>query len=154
MKSYLTFQLGNESFALSVKHVINILEMCNITEVPQMPDYVKGVINLRGEVLTVIDTRLKFGMSEIEITKNTCILVLDVMVNNNSIKIGSLVDGVSEVIEIDEKTIKPPPTIGAEYKSKFVTGMIESNDKFTMLLDINKVFSVDEIINLKTNSNR
>ena len=103
INSYLTFQLAGEFFALNVSRVINILEMCKITEVPKMPDYVKGVINLRGEVLPVIDTRLKFGMSEIEITKSTCILVLDVVVNNDSIKIGSLVDTVSEVIEIDCK---------------------------------------------------
>ncbi len=149
MNSYLTFQLGAESFALNVKNVINILEMYKITKVPKMPKYVKGAINLRGEVLTVIDTRLKFGMEETKITKNTCILVLDVNISSNKVKIGVLVDMVNEVIELDENTIKPPATIGEKYNNEFIIGMILNNDKFTMLLDINKVFSTEEIISIE-----
>jgi len=147
--SYLTFQLSDETFALSVKYVINILEMCKITQVPRMPDYLKGVINLRGEVLPVIDMRMKFGLPPIEITKNTCILVLEISLDELQTKIGVLVDSVSEVIERGYETIKPPPTIGAKYKSEFITGMLEELEKFTMILDINKVFSTNEIINIQ-----
>ncbi len=153
MESYLTFQLDAESFALSVHNVVNILEMYKITKVPQMPDYVKGVINLRGEVLPVIDTRLKFGMSEIEITKSTCILVLEVKAEGNQLKVGALVDAVSAVIELDESVIQSRPSIGVKYESEFIIGMIENKDKFNMLVDINKIFSEEEIINLKEAKN-
>lgn len=149
MDSYLTFRLGEERFALSVRHVINILEMCRITVVPQMPDFVKGAINLRGEVLPVIDSRLKFGMSEIEITKNTCILVLEVEVDDQPAKLGILVDAVDEVLELDESDIKNSPTIGKQYNNEFIAGMIEHDDKFTMLLNINKVFSTEDIVQLR-----
>ncbi len=151
MDSYLTFHIGTESFALHVKNVLNILEMCKITHVPRMPEFVKGVINLRGEVLPVIDSRMKFGMDAIEITKNTCILVLEIDLDSQKTRLGILVDNVSEVLEVEETNIKEPPTIGARYKNEFVTGMIENEDKFTMILDIDKIFTADEIIQLKVN---
>ena len=113
-----------------------------------MPKFMSGVINLRGEVLPVIDMRLKFGMTEISVTKNTCILVLEIVTGRETTKVGILVDSVNEVIEVEKEEIKNAPSIGGKYKSEFIAGLIENNDKFTMLLDINKVFSTDEIINL------
>ncbi len=149
MNSYLSFKLGEEIFASDVSKVLNILEMVRITEVPQSPPYIKGVINLRGDVLPVVDTRIKFGLSAIEFTKHTCILVMDITLNGESIKIGALVDSVLEVMEISDSKLKPPPTIGDKYKTEFIASMIEFNDQFIMILDVDKVFTTDEIADLK-----
>ncbi|NOQ26462.1 MAG: chemotaxis protein CheW [Bacteroidales bacterium] len=147
--SYLSFTLGEETFASNVGKVLNILEMMKITKVPKSPVYMKGVVNLRGMVLPIIDLRLKFGMTPIEETTNTCILVLDVKVNGEAVKVGAMVDAVQEVLILDEKDIKPPPNIGSKYKSEFIYGMAKNGEEFIMLLDMDKVFSSDELINLK-----
>ncbi len=150
MNSYLSFKLGEEIFASDVSKVLNILEMVRITEVPQSPPYIKGVINLRGDVLPVVDTRIKFGLPAIEFTKHTCILVMDINLNGESLKIGALVDSVLEVMEISESKLKPPPTIGDKYKTEFIASMTEFNDQFIMILDVDKVFTTDEIADLKS----
>jgi len=145
--SYLSFKLGDEVYAANVSKVLNILEMTKITKVPKAPDYMKGVINLRGTVLPVIDTRIKFGLTPTEYTPNTCILVLDIDVEAESIQVGGLVDGVQEVLEIEENQILPPPNIGNKYRSEFISGMYKVNDEqFIMILDMDKVFSADELI--------
>ena len=151
LNSYLSFKLGNETFASNVSKVLNILEMMKITKVPKAPSYMKGVINLRGVVLPVIDTRLKFGMTTIEETTNTCILVLDVNVDGESVNVGAMVDAVEEVLELNEEDIQPPPSIGSNYKSEFIYGMAKKGEQFIMLLDMDKVFSTEEIIDLKEN---
>lgn len=150
--SYLTFKIRNEEFAANVSKVINILELTKITEVPKSPEYMKGVINLRGAVLPVIDTRIKFGFSPTEYTSNTCIIVMEVKEDKDIVQLGALVDFVNAVVEIDEDQIQPPPTIGSKYKSEFIYGMAKVNDKFIMLLDIEKAFTSDEIISLKENA--
>ena len=109
----------------------------------------KGVINLRGTVLPLVDTRLKFGMTQTEITTDTCILVLEVKVHDESINIGALVDSVQEVLELEESDIQPPPSIGSKYKSEFIYGMAKSKEEFIMLLDMDKVFSTEEMLSLK-----
>lgn len=149
MNSYLSFKLGEEIFASDVSKVLNILEMVRITEVPQSPAYIKGVINLRGDVLPVVDTRIKFGLSAVEFTKHTCILVMDITLNGESLKIGTLVDSVLEVMEISDSKLKPPPTIGDKYKTEFIASMAEFNDQFIMILDVDKVFTTNEIADLK-----
>ena len=149
VNSYLTFKLGDEIFAANVSKVLNILEMTKITKVPKAPPYMKGVINLRGSVLPLIDTRIKFGMSETQFTNNTCILVLDIILNNESVKIGALVEAVQEVIEIDDQHIQPPPSIGSKYKSDFIDGMAKLGEEFVMLLNVEQIFSTDDILNLK-----
>ncbi|MEA3317393.1 MAG: chemotaxis protein CheW [Bacteroidota bacterium] len=151
LNSYLTFKLGEEEFAANVSKVLNILEMVKISEVPKSPAYMKGVINLRGTVLPVVDTRLKFGMTATEYTKDTCIVVMEIEMDNEIVKVGTLVDSVEAVLEIDESSIQPPPSLGNKYKSEFITGMAKVNEKFIMLLDMVKVFSVDEINFLKEN---
>lgn len=151
INSYLSFKLEKELFALNVASVISILEVESITEVPMAPYYMKGVINLRGTVLPIIDIRLKFGLGEITFTSNTCILVLEVKIDTEKAQVGILVDSVEEVKEIIEAEIQPPPTIGAKYKSEFIYGMAKQDNKFFMLLDINKVFSSVEINKLKAN---
>ena len=149
VNSYLSFHLGEEEFAAHVGKVLNILEMTKITEVPKAPEYMKGVINLRGAVLPVIDTRIKFGMTPTEYTNNTCIVVLEVEMEGDIVQVGALVDSVQAVLEIEEAQIQPPPSIGSKYKSEFIDGMAKVNEKFIMLLDMEKVFSSDEIISLK-----
>ena len=147
--SYLSFNLGDEEFAVHVSKVLNILEMLKITEVPKAPDYMKGVINLRGTVLPVIDTRLKFGMTPTEYTNNTCIVVMEIEMDGEIIQAGALVDSVQAVLEIENSQIQPPPSIGSKYKSEFIYGMAKADEKFIMLLDMEKVFSTDEIILVK-----
>jgi purine-binding chemotaxis protein CheW len=143
--SYLTFRLGDETFGAHVSQVLNILDLTNITDVPKTPVYMKGVINLRGMVLPVIDARIKFGMSEKEYTSNTCIVVMDLDLDGETIHIGTIVDEVVSVIEIEENQIEPPPSIGNKYKSEFIYGMAKEEEDFIMLLDMNKVLSSDEL---------
>ncbi len=145
IKSYLTFRLGNEEFAAHVSKVLNILEMTPITKVPKAPVYLKGVINLRGAVLPVIDARLKFGMPEAEYTNNTCIIVLDIDVDGESVHVGAIVDSVQAVLEIDNSQIMPLPTLGSRYKSEFIIGMAKIDERFIIILNMDAVFSIDEI---------
>lgn len=149
INSYLTFKLEDELFAANVGKVLNILEMTKITKVPKAPNYMKGVINLRGSVLPLIDTRIKFGMTETEFTANTCILVLDIQIENEDVQVGALVDSVQEVLEIDDNNIQPPPSIGSKYKSDFIDGMAKHNDEFVMILNMEAIFSTEEIIDMK-----
>jgi purine-binding chemotaxis protein CheW len=145
IRSYLSFKLGDELFASNVSKVLNILELSHITKVPKAPEYMIGVINLRGDVLPVVDLRQKFGLPKIEATNNTCILVLDIALETESIHVGALVDSVQEVIEFEDSQIQPPPNIGSRYRSSFIHGIVKSNDDFIMLLDMDFIFSTDEL---------
>lgn len=147
--SYLTFKLEEEVFAANVSKVLNILELSKITKVPKSPRFMKGVINLRGSVLPLIDTRLKFEMEETEYTTNTCILVLDIDMSGESVHVGAIVDSVQEVVEFDESHIQPAPSIGTKYKSEFIEGMAKKNDSFIMILNMDLVFSTEELSLLK-----
>ena len=149
INSYLTFKLGDEEFAAHVGKVLNILEMTRITEVPKSPNYMKGVINLRGSVLPVIDTRIKFGMTPTEITPNTCIVVMDIDLAGESVHVGALVDSVQAVIEFEEDKILPPPSLGQRYRSDFIEGVANIQDTFIMILNMDAVFSTEEIIDLQ-----
>jgi purine-binding chemotaxis protein CheW len=113
--------------------------------VPQAPNFLVGVINLRGAVLPVIDTRIKFGMTPIEYTINTCILVVSVLSNDEIIQVGALVDSVSEVFEFSTDKIKQAPTIATRYRADYIHGMIQEDDHFIMVLDIDKVFSSNDL---------
>ncbi|MBN1990793.1 MAG: chemotaxis protein CheW [Bacteroidales bacterium] len=149
INSYLSFKLGEEEFAAHVGKVLNILEMTKITEVPKAPEYMKGVINLRGTVLPVIDTRIKFGMAPTVYTTNTCIIVLDIEMDGESIHVGALVDSVQAVLELDENTLLPAPSIGSKYKSEFIEGVANIDDRFIMILNMDSVFSSDELSSMK-----
>jgi len=152
INSYLTFKLGEEEFAAHVSRVLSIMEMVKITKVPKSPEYMQGVINLRGQVLPVVDTRIKFGMSPTEFTANTCIVVMEVEVNGEYVQVGTLVDSVQEVLEITHNQIQPPPSIGTNYKSEFISGMAKIGDKFIMMLDMDKVFSAGEIMTVQAST--
>lgn len=148
--SYLSFKLSDEYFAIEVMRIIEILEVPKITKVPQSPDFLVGVINLRGAVLPVIDSRLKFGLSKIDYTINTCILVLKIEVEEEDVFVGALVDSVSEVFDIDLNKIKASPTLATKYRADYIEGMIQIEDGFMMVLNIDKVFSSNELDSIAT----
>jgi purine-binding chemotaxis protein CheW len=149
IKSYLSFRIGEEVYACHVNKLLSILEIPNITEVPGSPKYMKGIIDLRGKVLPLIDTRVKLNLSPIEFTNDTCIIVMDITLDNENLLVGVLVDAVMEVMEFDNDKILPPPNLGKRYHSKFIYGIVKKEDKFIMLLDIDMLFSLDEIDILK-----
>jgi len=142
---YLTFKLADEIFALDVAKVREILEQSSITKVPQTPEFMRGVINLRGSVVPVIDMRLKFGMSATEQTVNTCIIVAEVQMEDEVIVLGALADSVQEVIEMEPEQIEAAPHIGTRLNTDFIRGMGKHDSRFIMILDIDKVFTSDEL---------
>lgn len=143
--SYLTFKIEEELFAANVGKVLSILELTKITKIPRTPEYIRGVINLRGVVLPIVDLRIKFGLTPTEFTSNTCILVLEINIENSTVKIGALVDSVQEVLEIEDKDILPPPNIGAKFRSDFIDGMFKTDSSFIMLLNMDLLFTLDEL---------
>lgn len=149
MDSYLTFKLDDEFFGVDVKKVIEILEVPGITRIPLAPDYMAGIINLRGKVLPLIDTKVKFGLEPIEFTVDTCIVVIEIEVEGEVLQIGTLVDSVLEVLEIPQSAIQPSPTIEAKYKLEFIRGMIRKDDDFIMLLSLDEVFSIQDVMILQ-----
>lgn len=143
--SFLSFRLGDEFFAANVGKVLEILEIPKVTKVPRSPAFMRGVINLRGNVLPVIDTRAKFGLPPIDDTVNSCILVMSIALEGRDITLGAVVDAVQEVLEIEEESIQPVPSVGSRYRTEFIEGMVRLNDQFIMLLDLNLVFTSDEV---------
>ena len=144
-QQYLTFCLGSEIFAVDVAKTREVLDYINITEVPQTPDYMLGVINLRGSAVPVIDMRHKFGMEASEHTVDTCIVVLEVNVDGESTVIGALADSVSEVLAINLDQIEPPPRLGTKLNTEYICGIGNCENGFVILLDIDKLFSADEV---------
>ena len=142
---YLTFILGEEVFAVDVTKAREVLDYTTITRVPQTPRFMLGVINLRSSVVPVIDLRLKFGMTATDRTVNTCIIVMDIVVDGEILTVGALTDSVREVLEIGSEMIEPPPRIGTRLKTEFLKGMAGIDDHFVMILDIDRVFSADEL---------
>ncbi len=143
--SYLSFKIGEESFATNVSKVLEILELPKITKIPNAPDYMLGVINLRSKVLPVLDTRIKFGLQPGDVTVNTSIIVLNLVFEGESLTLGALVDAVDEVLELNTSDIEAVPSIGSGYRLDYLSGMVKSNEKFIMLLDVDKLFSTDEM---------
>ena len=144
-RQYLTFKLGNEVFATDVAKVREVLDFTKITEIPKPPDFMSGVINLRGSVVPVVDLRLCFEMSKTVKTRNTCIVVVEVLLENESFIIGALADSVEEVIDLEPDQIQPPPRIGTRIRTDFIKGMGERGSDFIMILDIDRVFSVEDL---------
>lgn len=145
---YLTFKLDEEIFALDVAKVREILEYSSVTKVPQTPDFMRGVINLRGSVVPVIDMRLKFGMTATEQSVNTCIIVTEVGMAGETILLGALADSVQEVDEMEPGQIEAAPHIGTKLNTDFIKGMGKQDKHFVMILDIDKVFSQDDLISI------
>jgi purine-binding chemotaxis protein CheW len=142
---YLTFLLGEEMFAIGILSIREIIEYGYLTEVPMTPPFIRGVINLRGAVVPVVDLAVRFGGQARETTKRTCIVIVEVDAPDGSQNMGIVVDAVSEVLEIPHHDIEPPPEFGARVRSDFINGMGKINGKFVILLDANRVLSLDEV---------
>jgi purine-binding chemotaxis protein CheW len=142
---YLTFNLGNEQYGLEILKVQEIIGMQGITKIPRTPAYVKGVINLRGKVIPVIDLRLKFEMEEKEFTRKTCIIVVQVTREENKLIMGIIVDEVSEVLDINGDKIESPPSMGTRLETHFILGMAKTESAVKILLDIDNVLSAHEL---------
>jgi purine-binding chemotaxis protein CheW len=149
-RQYLTFKLGNEIFATDVAKVREVLDLTTITSIPRTPDFMAGVINLRGSVVPVVDLRLCFEMSKTESTRNTCIVVVEVLLDNESTVIGALADSVEEVIDLEPDQIQPAPRIGTQVRTDFIKGMGKRESQFIMILDIDRVFSAEELASVRT----
>jgi len=143
---YLTFKLDDEMYALEVYRVREVLDLSNITKVPNTPDFMKGVINVRGSVVPVINLRLKFGMSEIDSTVDTRIVVMELFMEGDNTVLGAIADSVHEVIDIDPDQIEDPPKIGSRWRTEFIKGIGKRDDEFIIILDIERLFSTDEIV--------
>jgi purine-binding chemotaxis protein CheW len=142
---YLTFTLADEEYGIGILKVKEIIGMMAITSVPRTPEFVKGVINLRGKVIPVIDLRLKFGMDAIQYTDRTCIIVVEIDANDMTIQIGIVVDSVSEVLNIKEEEIEKTPSFGTSINTDYILGMAKIDSGVKILLDIDKVLSAEEI---------
>jgi purine-binding chemotaxis protein CheW len=142
----LTFCLGEEIFGIDVIKAREVLDCTSITQVPCMPKFMLGVINLRGSVVPVIDLRLKFGLPATEKTVNTCIIVVEVEFEGESLIVGALADSVQEVLELDTAQIEPPPRIGTRLNTEIIRGMGSIKDRFLILLEIDRVFNAEELL--------
>ncbi len=142
---HLTFKLDDEVFALDISKVREVLEYTTVTKVPQTPEFMLGVINLRGNVVPVIDMRLKFGMSGTDKTVNTCIIIVEIKVEGENTVLGAMADSVQEVFELESDQIEPPPKIGTRMNTDFIRGMGKRDGEFIIILDIDKVFSSGEL---------
>jgi purine-binding chemotaxis protein CheW len=149
-RQYLTFRLGNEIFATDVAKVREVLDLTTITAIPRTPAFMAGVINLRGSVVPVVDLRLCFEMSKTENTRNTCIVVVEVLLDDGVAVIGALTDSVEEVIDLEPDQIEPAPRIGTQVHTDFIRGMGKRNTQFIMILDIDRVFSAEQLAAIQT----
>ncbi len=145
ISQYMTFKLGNELFAINVAQVREVLEVSTITRVPTAPDYMRGVVNVRGKSTPVVDLRLRFGLPATADTVTTRIIVMELELDGETTVLGGLADSVHEVIELDPSNINPPPTIAMRWRTDFIQGMGRRGDDFVIVLDINAVFASDEL---------
>ncbi len=142
---YLTFSLDEEEYGIGILKIKEIIGMMPITSVPQTPAFVKGVVNLRGKVIPVVDLRLRFGMASIEYDERTCIIVVEIDSNGVKVVIGIVVDSVSEVLNIKAEDIEDTPTFGTTLNTDYILGMAKMDGKVKILLDIDEVLSADDL---------
>ncbi len=142
---YLTFLLGGEMFAIGILGIKEIIEYGSLTTVPMMPEFIRGVINLRGAVVPVVDLSARFGRQSTEVTRRSCIVIIEAEAESEKHDVGVVVDSVSEVLEIPDAEIEPAPSFGAKIRSDFIHGMGKVGGKFVIILDADKVLSVDEM---------
>lgn len=147
-KQFLTFRIGNEHYGLELSQTREIIEYSGITEVPLMPNFLRGVINLRGEVVPVIDLAVRLGRKPIEVQRRTCIIVVELTNNDQHHVLGLLADAVSEVIEMDEENIEDAPSFGANIRAEFIQGIAKQGEEFVVLLDANNALSIRELAHL------
>ncbi len=147
---YLSFSLGEEEYGIGILKIKEIIGMMNITAVPKTPSYVKGVINLRGKVIPVIDLRIKFDMEPAAYTERTCIIVVEIDGKDGTVLVGIVVDSVSEVLNIRAENIEDAPVFGASLDTDYILGMAKMDSGVKILLDINRILQVEEIVRLET----
>lgn len=145
---YLTFMLGGEVFAVGILAIKEIIEYGQLTEVPRMPEFIRGVINLRGAVVPVVDLGARFGKAPTQVSRRTCIVIVEVRDGDGYQVVGIMVDAVNEVLEIPAQNIEPPPAFGAKIRADFIAGMGKVDERFVIILNVDKVLSVDEISEL------
>jgi purine-binding chemotaxis protein CheW len=142
---YLTFRLDRELYAVDIAKVREVLEFSTVTKVPRTPDFMRGVINLRGNVVPVVDMRLKLGLAQTERTVDTCVVIAEVLVDGERTVLGALVDSVQEVLELDGSRVAPPPRIGTRIDTGAIHGMGKRDEEFVIILDIDRVFPAEEL---------
>jgi purine-binding chemotaxis protein CheW len=145
MTQYMTFRLGDELFAISVAQVREVLEISSVTRVPSAPPYMRGVVNVRGKAVPVVDLRIRFGLTPAVETVNTRIVVMELLIDGETTVLGGIADSVHEVIELDLANINPPPNIASRWRSDFISGMARRGDDFIIILDVDAVFASDEV---------
>lgn len=145
IRQYLTFLLGGEMYAVRILNVKEIIEYGSLTEIPMMPAFIRGVINLRGAVVPVVDLAARFGSGSTVVGRRTCIIIIELAEGDARQDIGVVVDAVSEVLEIPAAEIEPPPSFGAKIRADFIDGMGKVNGKFVIILNIRQVLSVEEM---------
>lgn len=148
----LTFSLGSEGYGVSILKVKEIIGMMDITPVPKTPEFIKGIINLRGKIIPVMDLRLKFGMEEQDYDERTCIIIAEVTLHGTQKLIGVVVDMVSEVVTISDEQIEPPPEYGNNLEHSAILGIGKIKDRVVIILDINEIFICDELIKMLDNT--
>ena len=148
LQQYLTFMLGGEVYAMGILAIKEIIEYGNLTEIPRMPEFIRGVINLRGAVVPVVDLGARFGKRTTNLTRRTCIVIIEVAQGEESHDIGVMVDAVNEVLEISAGEIEPAPSFGADIRADFIDGMGKIDGKFVVILNVHQVLSVDEMASL------
>jgi purine-binding chemotaxis protein CheW len=149
---YMTFKLGDELFAINVSQVREVLEVLQITKVPTAPAYMRGVVNVRGQAIPVVDLRLRFGLPSIADTVNTRVIVMELNIDGETAVIGGLADSVHEVIELEEGNINPPPRIAMRWRTDFILGMGKRGEEFIIILNVNAVFSSEESVAVSESS--
>ena len=145
---YLTFMLAEEEYGIGILKIKEIIGMMPITSIPQTPEFVKGVINLRGKVIPVVDLRLRFGMEAIDYNDRTCIIVVEIECAASTVMIGIVVDAVSEVLNIKGEDIEETPAFGTRLNTDYILGMAKTEGSVKILLDIDRVLSADEVVAL------
>jgi purine-binding chemotaxis protein CheW len=153
LNQYLTFKLGEEMFAIDVSQVREILDVTTITKVPRAPEFMRGVINVRGSVVPVVDLRMKFGMTGTERTKDTRIVVMEIALEGDLTTIGTLADAVHNVMDIEPTSIEPAPKVGAKWNTEFIKGIGKHNDEFIIILNVDRIFSAEELALVRPDEN-
>ena len=148
-QQYVTFSLGDELFGVEVSRTREILSVAPVTKVPQTPEYLLGVINIRGQVVPVVDMRLKLGIEARDESEDTCIVVVEVNIDDELITVGALADAVREVLEVRSDQIEPPPRLGTRLNTDYINGMGNVDEQFMILLNIDRIFNSDEILLVK-----
>lgn len=146
---YLSFKLEDEVYAIDIAKVREVLEFTSVTRVPRTPEFMRGVINLRGGVVPVVDLRMKFNMGRTEKAVNTCVIIVEVELEEESVVIGAMADSVQEVMELDPAQIEPPPKIGTRMNTEFIRGMGKRDEEFIIILDIDRIFSAEELASVQ-----